>query len=64
MKEGEFKRFFLHFLDNYGRVDEKLQRKILTQKSLEKKLVVGQRLLREGCDFLKEKKYKFNCIFD
>jgi len=63
-RDGEFKRFFLHFLDNYGKIDDKLNKKIITQKSMEKKLVLGQRMLKESCEYLKEKKYKFNCIFD
>jgi hypothetical protein len=35
-----------------------------SQKSMEHKLLLGQRMLKESCEFLREKKYKFNCIFD
>lgn len=48
-REGEFKRFFLHFVDSFGKVDEKLEKKILQQKSIEQKLMIGKRVLKESC---------------
>ena len=60
--KNDFKRFFLHFVDNYGRIDEKVQRKMLT-KPIESKMVLAQKLLKESCDYLKEKRFRFNSVY-
>ena len=51
-------------MSTYGKIDDKLNRKVLAEKSMEKKLIVGHKLLKESATFLKDKKYKFNCFFD
>lgn len=48
----------------YGKIDEKLNTKILGEKSLEKKLIIGHKLLKESSAFMRDKKYRFNCFFD
>ena len=62
--EGDFKRFFLHFMDNCGRIDTQAQKKLISQKNMEGKILLGQKLLKEGCDYLLEKKYKFKSIYE
>lgn len=48
----------------YGKVDEKLNRKILAEKNLEKKLIIGNKMLKESAAYMRDKKYRFNCFFD
>lgn len=36
----------MHFIDHFGRVDEKLHKKVLQQKSMEHKLILGQKALK------------------
>ena len=62
--EGEFKRFFLHFLDHCGRVDEKVSKRTAQQKQMEGKLLLGSKLLKESCEYLVEKKYKFKSVYE
>ena len=44
--EGDFKRFFLHFMDNCGRIDAQAQKRLINQKNMEGKLLLGQKLLK------------------
>ena len=43
--EGEFKRFFLHYMDSCGKIDEKAHKK-LNQRNMDGKLLLSQKLLR------------------
>jgi hypothetical protein len=48
----------------FGKIDEKLNKKILAEKNIEKKLIVAHKLLKETSTFMRDKKYKFNCFFE
>jgi hypothetical protein len=39
-------------------------RRVSQHKQMESKMLLGQKMLREGCEYLLEKKYTFKSVYE